>query len=90
MRLSIASAEIENGVTIEPGAIIGSNVSIGSGTVIAANVVIGNGCKIGRDCYVAPNSFDTICILGQSRPAASGCKDWPGWLWLCAWQGRAG
>lgn len=59
------TAEIEDGVTIEPGAIIGSHVSIGSGTVIGANVVIGNGCKIGRDCYVAPGSSVQYAFLGN-------------------------
>lgn len=59
------SAQIEDGVTIEPGAVIGTSVSIGSGTVIAANVVIGNGCKIGRDCYVAPNSSIQYAFLGN-------------------------
>ena len=60
-----SSAEIEDNVTIEAGAIIGAKVSIGSGTVIAANVVIGNGCKIGRDCYVAPNSSVQYAFLGN-------------------------
>lgn len=59
------TAEIEDNVTIEPGAIIGAKVSIGAGTVIAANVVIGNGCKIGRDCYVAPNSSIQYAFLGN-------------------------
>ncbi|MCC7251855.1 UDP-3-O-(3-hydroxymyristoyl)glucosamine N-acyltransferase [Hyphomicrobium sp.] len=48
------SAVIEDGVEIEPGAIVGPEARIGRGTRIAAGAVIGYRVAIGRDCYVGP------------------------------------
>ena len=44
------SACLEDGVTVEPGAVIGPEASIGRGTTSAAGTVIGYRVYVGRDC----------------------------------------
>jgi UDP-3-O-[3-hydroxymyristoyl] glucosamine N-acyltransferase len=59
------SAMIEEGVLIEPGAIIGPEARIGRGTRIAANAVIGYRVAIGRDSYVGPNASVMHALVGD-------------------------
>ncbi len=59
------SARIEEGVTIEPGAVIGREAQIGRGTTIAAGAVIGYRISIGADCYVGPGATVTHAIVGE-------------------------
>ena len=51
------SAELDNGVIISQGAIIGPNVAIGKGTEIGPNAVIKGNTKIGSNNKVFPNVF---------------------------------
>ncbi|MGD1887138.1 MAG: UDP-3-O-(3-hydroxymyristoyl)glucosamine N-acyltransferase [Cohaesibacteraceae bacterium] len=60
-----ASAEIEDGATIEPGGIIGAKASIGSGTIISAGAVVGHHVQIGRDSYVGPNASLQHALIGD-------------------------
>ncbi len=48
------SAELEEGVVVEPGAVIGAEARIGRGTRIAAGAVIGYRVTIGRDSLHRP------------------------------------
>src|ERR1700750_611945 len=50
------TARLEDGVVVEPLAVIGANVEIGAGTVIGAGAVIGAEVRIGRDCNVGARS----------------------------------
>ena len=59
------SARIEDGATIEPGAVIGNEARIGRGTTIAAGSVIGYRVHIGRDCYIGPNATVTHSLVGN-------------------------
>ncbi len=59
------SALIEEGVTIEPGAVIGREAQIGRGTTIAAGAVIGYRVSIGADCYIGPGATVTHAIVGE-------------------------
>ena len=59
------SARLEDGVTIETGAIIGPDVQIGRGTRIAANAVIGARCTIGRESYVGAGATVTHALVGD-------------------------
>jgi UDP-3-O-[3-hydroxymyristoyl] glucosamine N-acyltransferase len=59
------TAHLEEGVTVEPGAVIGAEASIGSGTTIAAGSVIGYRVFIGRDCYIGPNATLTHALVGN-------------------------
>ncbi|TYC58616.1 UDP-3-O-(3-hydroxymyristoyl)glucosamine N-acyltransferase [Rhodobacterales bacterium] len=59
------TALLEDGVTVEPGAVIGADVEIGAGTVIRANAVIGRGVKIGRDSVISANCSVQHSVLGN-------------------------
>jgi len=58
-------ARLEEGVTVEPGAVVGANAAIGRGTVIGANAVVGAGVTIGRDCAIGPNATILHAALGD-------------------------
>ena len=58
-------AEIETGVHIAPGAVIGPGVEIGARTRIGPNAVIGRGVMIGRDCEIGSNASIGFAFLGD-------------------------
>jgi UDP-3-O-[3-hydroxymyristoyl] glucosamine N-acyltransferase len=60
-----ASAELGEGVIIEPGAVIGREARIRSGSVIAAGALVGYRVDIGRDCYVGPGASVTHALIGD-------------------------
>jgi len=60
-----ASARIDEGVKIEPGAVIGAEARIASGTTIAAGAVVGYRVVIGADCYVGAGATLTHCLIGE-------------------------
>jgi len=64
-RLVAKSAEIAEGVVIEPGAIVGDEARIGRGSVIAAGAVIGYRSVIGENCYIGAGSTVIHAILGD-------------------------
>ena len=59
------SARMEEGVVVEPQAVIGAGVEIGSGTVISAGAVIGRNVRIGRNCSIGPNTTIIHALLGN-------------------------
>lgn len=59
------SAVLEDGVEIEPGAIIGPEARIGRGTRIAAGAVVGYRVTIGRDCYIGPLVSVVHALIGD-------------------------
>lgn len=59
------TTHVEDGATIEAGAVIGENVKIGTGTLISATAVIGAGCQIGRNSYIAPGVHIQFAIIGN-------------------------
>ncbi len=67
------SAVLEEGVEIEPGAIIGKEAHIGKGTRICAGAVIGYRTYIGRDCMVSPNAVVTHSLIGNNVTIHAGC-----------------
>jgi UDP-3-O-[3-hydroxymyristoyl] glucosamine N-acyltransferase len=60
------SAQLEAGVIVEPGAVIGAEVQIGEGTRIAAGAVVGYRTAIGRNCYIGPRSVVTHALIGNN------------------------
>lgn len=69
-----ASANIAEGVTIEPGAIVGREAVVGQGTVVAAGAVVGYRVVLGRDCYIGPGATVTHAILGDGVIVHSGAR----------------
>ncbi|MGH6816547.1 MAG: UDP-3-O-(3-hydroxymyristoyl)glucosamine N-acyltransferase [Hyphomicrobiaceae bacterium] len=68
------SAQIENGVRVEPGAVIGAEAAIGRGTTIAAGAVIGYRCAVGRDCYIGPQATLTHALIGDRVIVHAGAR----------------
>ena len=59
------TAQIEDNVVIEPGAVIGREAHIGSGSQISAGAVVGYRSMIGRDCYIGPGASVTHALIGN-------------------------
>jgi UDP-3-O-[3-hydroxymyristoyl] glucosamine N-acyltransferase len=59
------SAVLEDGVRIEPGAVVGREAQIGRGTTVAAGAVIGYRVTIGRGCYIGPGASVTHALVGD-------------------------
>ncbi|MEQ1614392.1 MAG: UDP-3-O-(3-hydroxymyristoyl)glucosamine N-acyltransferase [Hyphomicrobiaceae bacterium] len=59
------SARLEDGVEIQPGAIVGAEAVIGRGTIIAAGAVVGYRCTIGRDSFIGPTATVTHALIGD-------------------------
>lgn len=68
------SAQLEEGVEVEPGAVIGPEARIGRGTRIAANAVVGYRVTIGRDSYIGPLATVTHALLGDRVIIHSGVR----------------
>jgi UDP-3-O-[3-hydroxymyristoyl] glucosamine N-acyltransferase len=68
------TARLENDVTIEPGAVIGSRAEIGGGSVIGATAVIGSEVCIGRSCSIGAGSVITDALIGDRVIIHPGCK----------------
>jgi UDP-3-O-[3-hydroxymyristoyl] glucosamine N-acyltransferase len=59
------SARLEEGVSVESGAVIGKEAEIGRGTTIAASSVIGYRVHIGQGCFIGPNATLTHTLVGN-------------------------
>jgi UDP-3-O-[3-hydroxymyristoyl] glucosamine N-acyltransferase len=68
------TARLEDGVSVEPGAVIGPQAEIGSGTLIGANAVIGAGVRIGRDCAIGAGTTVTNALIGDRVIVHPGCN----------------
>ncbi len=68
------TARLEDGVSVEAGAVIGPEAQIGSGTRIAAGAVIGARCAIGRDGYIGPLTTVTHALIGDRVIIHSGVR----------------
>jgi len=68
------TAEIAEGVTIEPGAIIGREAKIGAGTTVAAGAVVGYRVFVGRDSYIGPGVSVTHALIGDRVTLHAGSR----------------
>lgn len=59
------TAQIDDGVTIEPGAVVAREARIGAGTTVASGAVVGYRVVTGRDCFIGPNASLTHAIIGD-------------------------
>ncbi len=59
------SAQIDEGVCIEPGAVVGPEARIYRGTRVAAGAVIGYRVVVGADCYVGAGATLMHCLAGE-------------------------
>lgn len=68
------SAHLEDGVIVDPLAVIGPDVEIGAGTVIGSGAVIGAGVRIGRDCTIGANASVLCALIGNDVIIHPGCR----------------
>ena len=73
-RLVHPSAEIADGVTIEPGAVIGREAVIGPGSTVAAGSTVGFRVVLGADCYVGAGASVTHARIGKGVIIHSGAR----------------
>jgi UDP-3-O-[3-hydroxymyristoyl] glucosamine N-acyltransferase len=69
-----ATARLEDGVIVDPLAVIGPRVEIGSGTVIGAGAVIAADVRIGRDCNVGARTTIQFALIGNNVLIHPGCS----------------
>jgi UDP-3-O-[3-hydroxymyristoyl] glucosamine N-acyltransferase len=69
-----ATARLEDGVTVEPGAVVGPRAEIGSGTVVAATAVIGPEVRVGRDCAIGAGASISNALIGDRVIIHPGCR----------------
>ena len=58
-------ADLETGVVVSAGAVIGPGARIGADTVIGANAVIGPGVSIGRRCRIGAGAAIGFALVGD-------------------------
>ena len=68
------TAHLEDGVVVDPLAVIGPDVEIGTGTVIGAGAVIGANVRIGRDCDVGARCSIQFALIGNNVLIHPGCS----------------
>jgi len=59
------TAQIEDGVSLAPGVVIGADAQVGRGTRIGAHAVIGPGVAIGRDCIIGSHASISFTLMGD-------------------------
>jgi len=68
-----SSAQLANGVSISPYAVVGAGVSIGERSTIGPNCVIGSGVRVGAHCTIKSNvTIYSGTILGDRAIVHSG------------------
>jgi UDP-3-O-[3-hydroxymyristoyl] glucosamine N-acyltransferase len=68
------SAQIAEGVTIEPGAVVGREAVIGAGTIVAAGATVGFRVVLGADCYVGAGASVTHARIGKGVIIHAGAR----------------
>ena len=68
------SAELKEGVIVEPGAVIAAEARIGRGTRIAAGAVVGYRVTIGRDSHIGPLATVAHALVGDRVIIHSGVR----------------
>jgi len=68
------TAKLEDGVEIEPGAVIGAGAHIGRGSRIAAGAVVGFRVYVGRGSYIGANATVTNALIGDRVTIHAGVR----------------
>jgi UDP-3-O-[3-hydroxymyristoyl] glucosamine N-acyltransferase len=73
-RLVHPTAELDEGVLLAPGAVVGPHARIGRGTLVGANAVIGVGVTIGRDGEIGPGASVGFALIGDRVRLLAGAR----------------
>jgi UDP-3-O-[3-hydroxymyristoyl] glucosamine N-acyltransferase len=68
------TAQLEDGVTVEPMAVVGARAHIGAGTRIGAGAVIGSDVQIGRNCDIAAGASVVTALIGNNVIIHNGAR----------------
>ena len=68
------NARLEEGVVVEPGAVVGPEAEIGRGTCIAAGAIVGYRVAIGRDSFIGPTATILHALIGDRVTIHSGVR----------------
>ena len=68
------TAQIAEGVIVEPGAVIGREANIGPGTIVTAGAIIGFRVVIGANCYIGAGASVTHALIGNDVIIHSGAR----------------
>lgn len=69
-----STARLEDGVAVDPGAVIGPRAEIGSGTRIGAGAVIGPDVRVGRDTSIGAGATVFHALIGNDVIIHPGCR----------------
>jgi len=58
-------ARLEEGVRVEPGAVVGARAEIGGGTLVGAGAVLAEAVAVGRDCVIGPGTTIQHALIGD-------------------------
>jgi UDP-3-O-[3-hydroxymyristoyl] glucosamine N-acyltransferase len=67
------TARLEDGVLVDPLAVIGPGAEIGTETVIGSGAVIGAGVRIGRGCSIGAHASIQASLIGNNVVVHPGC-----------------
>jgi UDP-3-O-[3-hydroxymyristoyl] glucosamine N-acyltransferase len=67
------TAHLEDGVIVDPLAVIGPDVEIGAGSMIGSGAVISANVRIGRECNVGACSTIQFALIGNNVLIHPGC-----------------
>ncbi|WP_410969295.1 DapH/DapD/GlmU-related protein, partial [Salmonella sp. SAL04284] len=59
------TAQLDEGVELGPGVVIGANVEIGRGSRIGPNSVVARGVTLGRNCEIGSNVTIGFSYIGD-------------------------
>ncbi|MGH6887786.1 MAG: UDP-3-O-(3-hydroxymyristoyl)glucosamine N-acyltransferase [Rhizomicrobium sp.] len=68
------SANLDEGVRLAPGVVVGPDAEIGGGTKIGPNAVVGRGVRIGRDCRIGSNAGIGFALIGDGVEVLPGAQ----------------
>lgn len=68
------TARLEDGVIIDPMAVIGWGAEIGAGTHVGAGAVIGRSVRIGRNCSIAAGASVLSALVGNNVIIHNGAR----------------
>ena len=69
-----STAEIEDDVTVEHGALVGPGVHIGRGSLVGPNAVVGVGVRIGRQSSICAGASVQCALIGNDVIVHSGVR----------------
>jgi UDP-3-O-[3-hydroxymyristoyl] glucosamine N-acyltransferase len=68
------TARLEDGVVVDPLAVIGAGAQVGQDTIVGASAVIGPNVTIGRSCNIGAHTSIMCSLIGNNVIVHPGCR----------------